>query len=164
VQAGATQLFTRRTGAWRVELLPGWDAIEDLAGVALVSRQPFDEAGRFRASVNVVEVAVPLPPDLHEFVQARAATLVETGGELKELYCLPEADPAREPGVLAAGFVVSYRAPHLGLTIEQVWADADQGSLAFTLMAEADAFERRRPELLSVPRSLELRSQLRRDN
>jgi hypothetical protein len=73
-------------------------------------------------------------------------------------------DPAREPGVLAAGFVVSYRSPHLGLTIEQVWADADQGSLAFTLMAEDAAFERSRLELLSVPRSLELASQLRSDN
>jgi len=39
---------------------------------------------------------------------------------------------------------------------EQTWADAGQGSLVFTLMAEESWYGLHREEMLSVPRSLEL--------
>jgi hypothetical protein len=151
------EIFTRRTGAWRVQLLPGWDAIEDLMGAALVSRQPFDAAMRFRACVNVVEVTDRLPSDLHAFAEEQAARLTSTPDEVLELYALPPNSRSRVPGVLAVGIVVSTTSPELGITVinEQTWADSTDGSLLFTLMAEEDWYTFHRDAMLSVPRSLE---------
>jgi hypothetical protein len=143
-----------------LELLPGWDAIEDMIGAALVSRQPIDEASRFRASVNVVEVSNPLPEDLHAFAEKQAAQLVEQGAEVVELYRLPAGSRSREVGVLAVGIVVRYPSTDRGYTVisEQTWADGDSGSLVFTIMADEEWYRVHREEMLSVPRSLELAS------
>jgi hypothetical protein len=147
-----SEVFVRRGGGWRVTLLPGWDAIEDLMGAALVSRAPTGSYDGFRPSVSVVEVAQALPEDLERFADEQAAALAQNGAEIGEIRL---AQP-REPGVLVVSILA--RRVDNGVTVvaEQSWADANSGSLVFTMMAAWDWFAAHRDELVTVPRSVQL--------
>jgi len=155
---GDRQLFRRRTGGWEVELLPGWDAVEDILGAALVSREPRREGAAFRTNINVVESPEILPEDVYAFAEQQAELLREAGVEPHDLMVrLPdENESSLKPGQMAVR--VQSRSNIQGAIVEQetIWVGLGSACLIFTLMAEEAEYGAKQEAMLSVPRSLKL--------